>query len=46
MTDKKVVSLNEPKLEIEGIEELEDRLEMRKICGSDCCKSSFYNRCP
>ena len=45
MSDKKVISLSDPKLAIEGIEELEERLEMRKICGRDCCSSSFYGKC-
>ena len=45
MEENQVVSLNEPQLEVEGIEECEERLEMRKICGSDCCRSSFYGRC-
>lgn len=40
-----VKSLNNLTLEIDGIEQLEERLEMRKVCGKDCCKSSLYGRC-
>ena len=42
---KDIVALNKPVLEIDGIEELEERLEMRQICGADCCSNSFYGSC-
>ena len=38
-----IEKLNEPLLEIDGVEELEERLEM--VCGRDCCRYSSYGRC-
>lgn len=42
-----VVSLNAPKLEIHGIEEFENRLEMKKFKWptSNMCSSSWYGKC-
>ncbi len=43
---QEIVSLNTPRLEVEGIEKFEERLELKSIwLTSNMCSNSFYGSC-